>query len=124
MRTVTFIFSVFSMVLVGCQTPREDVSAAVIYAPLVVPALPVYALAQGWQAVRDTGADRIYPPVGLTRAEVEEQIERLPGTSSKKEIFLDPAHHTERWVVRKGRAIVYARFQDGVTIAYKKGNAA
>jgi hypothetical protein len=120
MRTVAFTISLFSVALLGCRTHKEDVGAAVVYAPLVVPALPVYALAKGWQALRDTGTDRIYPPVGLTRAEVEEQIERLPGTKPKKEIALDPARHIERWVVRKGRAIVYARFQDGVTIDYEK----
>lgn len=118
MRALAFILLTAPMFLAGCHTDEQDVGAAVCYAPLAVTALPVYALAQGWMALRDVGADRIYPPPGLTQAQVQEQIDRLPGHTPNKNVYLNPTAHIERWVVRKGRAIVYAKFQGGVTVAY------
>lgn len=118
MRIATL--SILLAVASGCGTRKEEIGAAIAYSPLIVTGLPVYALAQGWRALRDTGADRIYPPTGLTQAQVENQIERLPGDKPKKEINFNSSQHTESWVVRKGRAIVYARFQNGLTIEYEK----
>ncbi len=120
MRTAILSMSLLAVIASGCSTHRADIETAIIYSPLIVAGLPGYALAKGWRALRDTGADRIYPPVGLTQAQVEDQIEKLPGETPKKEIALDPAQDTESWVVRKGRAIVYVKFQDGFTIEYDK----
>src|SRR4051794_35759220 len=106
MRKLVFTVLIAMGLSLGCRTQREDVGTALVYAPLAIPALPVYGLAQGWQALRDTGADRIYPPVGLTPSQVQEQVDKLPGKKPRKEVFLDPGRHVERWIVRKGRAIV------------------
>jgi hypothetical protein len=92
----------------------------VVYAPLVVPALPVYALAKvgrRCETLAQTGFIR--QPV-LPRPRLRSRSSVFPRAKPRKEIVLDPARHIESWGVRKGRATVYARFQEGVTIDYEK----
>jgi hypothetical protein len=106
--------------LCGCSTNTENVGAGILYAPLIIASIPVYGLSQGWRAIGDAGAERVYPPAGLTKKQISEQIDLLPGGKQSNDISLNPTEHSERWIVRKGSAIVYVQFKDGITVEYPK----
>ncbi len=112
--------SLIATILCGCSTNKENVGAGILYAPLIIASIPIYGLSQGWRAIGDAGSEKVYPPAGLTQKQISEQIALLPGGKPSRDISLNPTERSERWIVRKGNAIVYVQFKDGITVEYPK----
>jgi hypothetical protein len=112
--------SLVATTLCGCSTNKENAGAAILYAPLIIASIPVYGLSQGWRAIADAGSEKVYPPAGLTKNQIAEQIKLLPSGKPSNDILLNPAEDSERWIVRKGNIIIYAQFKHGITTEYPK----
>ena len=113
------LLSLVLLVGTGCKhTDPYDAAVYSIFGPVAIAAMPGYAFAEGTRILSESGKKRVYLPAGLTEAQVEEQIARLPGKSGRRIHWKKDG--TQLWRVTRGDVIVYAKLKDGMTLEYSE----
>ncbi|WP_162029158.1 MULTISPECIES: hypothetical protein [unclassified Lentimonas] len=98
----------------------QNEGVALAYAPLIITAIPTMLVLKGWQVIDDMGSEKIYPPAGLTEEQVLEQVDLLPGGEAKTQVHIfGESYNKRRWIMKKGDAIVFVEFEDGITVGYE-----